>query len=466
MANYQLYESGEVLGWEPEVTDGTDAATGRLDWIGQVLSINFTEDYEHQDYQPIGSGPDPHFVLKKKEQFEIEVESFVSTRFADIEENELLSYVGGQVEVDLIHAVPSGGDATVTVGETLTGQTSTATGVITATNGTTTTTVRMTSVAQFQAAETMDTSGDADTVVLTTATPSGVVNLRRPLRTFTMEWGVTDPSNPWYHLVTGCKINSATFTFRPDDLIMLRLNIMGRAHTAGTSVVTCSPGDDLDVLTVSTNPPAHMKHMTLTLADYPIATATTPTVTEMDITITNNITAVWGDNQQYYPDCLIEGKRRATFNMTVKKLDEVLATIRRTHPQGEVILTHGTPAGGDNTVTVGETITGQSSAATGVIIETNGTTQSTVRMTSTAQFQVETADTSGDADTIAITAASSGKLAVTVLVNQLAGWYMNLGLATCTLEEMTRDFNEEVQEGFEEQYAGVMVGPFTLDMKV
>jgi hypothetical protein len=101
-----------------------------------------------------------------------------------------------------------------------------------------------------------------------------------------------------------------------------------------------------------------------------------------------------------------------------------------------------------------------------VIIETNGTTLSTVRMTSDTQFQVETADTSGDADTVAITAATSGKLDVQFVVNQLGGWYMNLDLPTCTLEEMTKDWNEDVQEGIEEQYAGIMVGAFALDMKV
>ena len=72
--NYQLTENTLVAGYEREIINGTDPELGRNSWIGQILNINFTEDYGHQDFQPLGSGPDPHFVLKKREQFSVEIE--------------------------------------------------------------------------------------------------------------------------------------------------------------------------------------------------------------------------------------------------------------------------------------------------------------------------------------------------------------------------------------------------------
>ncbi len=79
---YQLMEGATSVGYTIETTVGTDPATTRIRMPGPVLNIpNLSENRNFQDFQPLGEGPDPHFILEQSDEFEIEFEMMLSEDF-------------------------------------------------------------------------------------------------------------------------------------------------------------------------------------------------------------------------------------------------------------------------------------------------------------------------------------------------------------------------------------------------
>jgi hypothetical protein len=485
-------DGATVAAYEIETTSGVDPATNRNRWIGAVMGIpSLTEDYMHQDYQPLGSGPDPHFVQKQGESFEVEVESLVDVPFATIGDNEFLSlamglidgpgggdtgvvtfkrplrcftmewgYANPGIQVDtakVLSAVAArvysvivdgftfshtaGGSPTVTtirdglvaavnkyarlnisgisgtfqVGETVTGAPSTGTATVlfvgtdfllvsqggtpvagadTITGGTSGATATVDSVASIVTAAavgtdeltvTAVTSGDPFEFALTSDGPTPTTDLK-----------ITNRDNTsWFHVLKGCKINTVTWTLRPNDAVLLTFNIMGRIHEARESPVICS-GVSVDELTAPAASSVLYSHATFTLKKQNgdvIQAVETEIVKEFDLTYSNNLERIFSDNQNLFASHLVEGNRRWTFNMKAAKSGNDLLDISRGDPNG-----------------------------------------------------------------------TDGQLDLMMVIDQPGGWYMSLALPKVALAERKADLQSD-KTHVEEEFAGVAIGVATLDMK-
>jgi len=178
---------------------------------------------------------------------------------------------------------------------------------------------------------------------------TGVVTFSQPLPTFTLEWGYSGGAEPWFHLMRGCKIDSVSFTFRPEDVIMMRVKVIGRIHTKSATVVSTA-GDDLTDLTVTTNPGAIHEHVTYTLNNVPSGAISSQIIKEFDLTWTNNLERIFSDNQSRFASQLIEGKRRFTFSIVTAKVDDQLWDISQARPSTDagkldIVITISQPSG-------------------------------------------------------------------------------------------------------------------------
>jgi hypothetical protein len=162
---------------------------------------------------------------------------------------------------------------------------------------------------------------------------TGVVTFARPLRTFTMEWGSDNPGTKWFHVLSGCKINSITWSWRGDDFIEITMNIHGRVHSPGETVVTRAGGTDLDALTIANIDSAHGgNHTTFTFNTVPTTSEIDVDVLEFELTLENNLTPKWTDSQSLNPSHLREGLRRVSWSLTTQKKDNDLLDIFRNDP--------------------------------------------------------------------------------------------------------------------------------------
>jgi hypothetical protein len=490
---YQLMDAATRVGYSIESSNGVDPLAGgtgdRIRWPGPVLNVpSLSEDYMHQDYQPLGSGPDPSLVAKRGEQFEVEVESLLAENF--IGANELISLSLGTINastgavtmrssalrtftlewgwksklaqsttitlsgveaagtsytitingVDIVTAsvaatftlvidaietelgkiiyIPYTGLATskFIVGETVTETTSSATGTVLGDLRTTSTTgtllIYEDSLDTFTGGETLTGSTSTATATGAAGAPADGFTVAKSSPTFsitsavaglpytvavtqvsTMLMEVTAQANTsWFHKLLGCKINTVTFTLRPDDLILMRLAIIGRLHV-GSQAETWTQGDEILDLVAHTTPPAHHSHATYTLQKQS-GDAINTIIKELDLTWTNNLDRIFSDNQNYYASHLAEGNRRFTFNMTLAKQDNDLLEISR----------------GDPT-------------------------------------------------------ASAGKLDFQVVISQTSGFYLNVDMPTCVLAERSADLGSDITH-VDESFAGLAVGTPVVDLKV
>lgn len=161
---------------------------------------------------------------------------------------------------------------------------------------------------------------------------TGAVTLADPLRTFTLEYGWDDGAGPFYYLLSGCKITSISFAFRPEDLIMMTVKIIGRVFTAGTAEVTCVT-TSLSGLSQTTKPGAHWKDVTWSWENGSGSVFTNPPkITEFDLTIENNLSEIRSDNQAYYPSDLAEGNLDITWAVKMVREGNEIYNIFRSDP--------------------------------------------------------------------------------------------------------------------------------------
>jgi len=359
--SYQLMESAVSPGYSVELIDGEDPlianpAGNRIRWPGAVMSVpSLTEDYNHQDIQPLGSGPDPLTVVKKNETFEVEIESLISEDFIGVDE--LISKSLGVVDagtgvVTFERPIPS---LTIEWGIRNKGTQSHVVKILTATNGITyTITIDGVDADVLASSDTPASLASAlqiivdgftgvsavvqntDEVLITAdvaGTPFNIVVSTDSVAP-TLDIDIIEGQNTsWFHLLEGAKINTVTLTLRPDDKNLLRIAIIGRKHT-GSLVPVATTGDGIEDLVVQNEPPSVHKHITYTFLRKN-GTVINKLVKEFDLTWTNNLERIFGDNQAYFAECLIEGKRRFTFSVTTQKMDDALLDISRALPSGD-----------------------------------------------------------------------------------------------------------------------------------
>jgi len=179
------------------------------------------------------------------------------------------------------------------------------------------------------------TTDDLVSLAFGTVGGTGLVTIAEPLRSFTLEMGWTDGSTPFYYKLSGCKIDTISWAFRPDDLILMTVKIIGRIFVQSNVAeqATTPPGGELSTLAQTTNRGAHFSDVTWSWEDGSGSTLTTdPKITEFDLSVNNNLIETHADNQGFFPDCLIEGNRDVTWSIKTIRQNSELYDIFQADP--------------------------------------------------------------------------------------------------------------------------------------
>jgi len=289
MVDFQLMQFVSRVGYTIETIDGEDPCdplspsfeTGahRIRWPGIVLSIpTLREGYEFKEYQPQGSGPDVQIQAKTSARFEVEIESLVNADFLTERGggiHDIVALCLGRMRGQVAH---DEGTPTFVIGEVVTGTTSGATGVVTASVANLLT-FRPTSATLFISGEELTSAGEPSAGPNTTGLPFGEgpiildesINGHRT-NSFSLEYLWRDDEKPGSdgdshaYRLEGCRIESIYWTARPEDLIMMRTKIVGRLLTDRQTEIVAG-GDKISDLVEHDNPGLHYKDIIFAFTD-------------------------------------------------------------------------------------------------------------------------------------------------------------------------------------------------------
>ncbi len=267
MVDYQLMQFATRVGITRETTDGVDdfdplegnvATAKRLRWFGEVLNIpTLREDYMHRDYQSLGHEPDPQKIAQHGTKYELEIESLWNA-FNDNEQDLGLADIIALLIGDYNLRFSASSVASLTVGDTITGDVSGATGTVTALNGLQVS-YKPTNQIMF-----ISSPGEAVNTAAFTLTSNidAPITHDRPIDPFTIEYGWRDPNNDvdsWYHRLKGAKVHSITISSRAEDLTTIRTMMYGRIHEDFSVEIPGPSGFRISDLVEHTNPGLHFK---------------------------------------------------------------------------------------------------------------------------------------------------------------------------------------------------------------
>jgi len=340
MVSYGLMKDAHLGSYEVESVDGTDPTTDRLRWPGHILNLGtpIVEDYQHQEFNPVGNqSRSPFFVTKKGESFEFEIESLISEPFVNYGTSELWSKVFGTV---------NGTTGAVTISEPLPTFTfeygwddgsGPSFWVLSGCKIATVTLSARPGDLMVMRTKVMGRVFDGDNTAPVVC--SGVSMDDLQTQQFIAHGTVTSGPFVVAETITG-GTSSATGVVLSVGSNFLEYTITagamvsGEVLTGGTSGATATSSGA--PIPAHRKPPVHFKDITFTWNQGDgTAFTNTPVVQEFDWTVENNLEELRSDNQQLFPTCLIEGQQRVTWTTKFVYEDIEKLTIFRTEPSNE-----------------------------------------------------------------------------------------------------------------------------------